>query len=490
MSGGERQRLALARGLLRQPALLVLDEVTSALDPENEAKIRDSIARLVGQMTIVILVLKHAFLDIADKVLHMNDGKISPRNRTQSTMIKTCKLNDAILAMLVPNPARDVTEIVAELDAEDWLYVLDRGREHRFLPLLHHGLAQAQALESVPPDVTQNLAEVRRQHTLRALTAQRELLLVHRLLKAADIEHVFLKGAYLAQFAYPHAALRPMRDIDVVVRPTQIARAHQLMIEAGYCPWIEAEGMLEAYVGQDKHLPPLRTPSRKYSIELHVHVDRPGGILAGMDAFAHVTNRQVASETVPFMGLTDLLVHLCVHAVSFHSFNNGPLTIADIGFLLNSGQVNAGEIAARAAELGVTKSVALTLALTESCWGMRRNDLQMAFDPVPQEFVQTARQMCFTSVKQQKNITFFVGVAGQNSRWQSLQLLARKLVPSAQNLALEFGKPRNAVQLGRFHIKRWQRILTERLPALHRGSSTPDFRQDYNRAVALQKWLQ
>lgn len=79
LSGGEKQRLALARGLLRSPSLLVLDEVTSALDWENELKIRDSVARLSGQMTIVILGHSNAFLEIADQVLWMEGGKLADK---------------------------------------------------------------------------------------------------------------------------------------------------------------------------------------------------------------------------------------------------------------------------------------------------------------------------------------------------------------------------------------------------------------------------
>lgn len=77
LSGGEKQRLALARGLLRTPSLLVLDEVTSALDADNERAIRDSLAKLAGQMTIVILGHRNAFLEIADQVLRLENGRLA-----------------------------------------------------------------------------------------------------------------------------------------------------------------------------------------------------------------------------------------------------------------------------------------------------------------------------------------------------------------------------------------------------------------------------
>jgi ATP-binding cassette subfamily C protein len=73
MSGGERQRLALARALLRRPALLILDEATSALDAENERRIRDAIQALHGQMTI--LMITHRLPSVRDAdVVHVVEG--------------------------------------------------------------------------------------------------------------------------------------------------------------------------------------------------------------------------------------------------------------------------------------------------------------------------------------------------------------------------------------------------------------------------------
>jgi ATP-binding cassette subfamily C protein len=73
VSGGERQRIALARALLRKPSLLILDEATSSLDSENEKRIQNAIEKIHGQMTI--LVISHRFSTIrgAD-VIHVIEG--------------------------------------------------------------------------------------------------------------------------------------------------------------------------------------------------------------------------------------------------------------------------------------------------------------------------------------------------------------------------------------------------------------------------------
>jgi len=71
VSGGERQRLALARALLRQPGLLVLDEATSALDAETEQRILRTVRALKGRCTVVFFTHRTAPRAIADQVIEI-----------------------------------------------------------------------------------------------------------------------------------------------------------------------------------------------------------------------------------------------------------------------------------------------------------------------------------------------------------------------------------------------------------------------------------
>ncbi|PWQ92598.1 ABC transporter ATP-binding protein [Leucothrix pacifica] len=80
LSGGERQRIALARALLRKPDLLILDEATSALDHDNEQHIKDSLMRLHGKMTIVLIAHRMTTVASADRLLVVRDGKITIDN--------------------------------------------------------------------------------------------------------------------------------------------------------------------------------------------------------------------------------------------------------------------------------------------------------------------------------------------------------------------------------------------------------------------------
>jgi len=77
LSGGQRQRIALARALVGKPSLLLLDEVTTGLDPATEARIVETIRSLGSSMTIVSISHQKALRDIADHVLVLTDGRLA-----------------------------------------------------------------------------------------------------------------------------------------------------------------------------------------------------------------------------------------------------------------------------------------------------------------------------------------------------------------------------------------------------------------------------
>jgi ABC-type multidrug transport system fused ATPase/permease subunit len=76
LSGGQRQRLALARALIADPAVLLLDDCTSALDAETEATVREALMSLSPGRTCLIVSHKVASLNWADRIIVLEGGKV------------------------------------------------------------------------------------------------------------------------------------------------------------------------------------------------------------------------------------------------------------------------------------------------------------------------------------------------------------------------------------------------------------------------------
>jgi ATP-binding cassette, subfamily B, bacterial len=81
LSGGEKQRLSLARLLLKEPAVVVLDEATSHLDSENEALIQQALAVALAGRTAVVIAHRLSTIAAADQILVLDGGRIVERGR-------------------------------------------------------------------------------------------------------------------------------------------------------------------------------------------------------------------------------------------------------------------------------------------------------------------------------------------------------------------------------------------------------------------------
>ena len=84
MSGGEKQRLMLARMILRDPAILIFDEATSALDIEAEKKLHEIIFRIFGSKTMILISHRHTLMAFADRVVEIRWHGVYEAKKTAS----------------------------------------------------------------------------------------------------------------------------------------------------------------------------------------------------------------------------------------------------------------------------------------------------------------------------------------------------------------------------------------------------------------------
>jgi ATP-binding cassette subfamily C protein len=81
LSGGQRQRISIARAIVTHPDLLILDEATTALDPETERSVCDALRRLTETITIVAISHQPAIKAVADQILEVSGGEVSEVGR-------------------------------------------------------------------------------------------------------------------------------------------------------------------------------------------------------------------------------------------------------------------------------------------------------------------------------------------------------------------------------------------------------------------------
>jgi ATP-binding cassette subfamily B protein len=93
LSGGQRQRISLARALVRRPRLLILDDATSAVDPEVEQRIlaalRDAGPEEGNDSTLVVIAYRKATIALADEVVHLENGRIADRGTHEELLARS-----------------------------------------------------------------------------------------------------------------------------------------------------------------------------------------------------------------------------------------------------------------------------------------------------------------------------------------------------------------------------------------------------------------
>ena len=91
LSGGERQRICIARAMLKNAPVVILDEATAYTDPENEALVQSSVAKLVEGRTLIVIAHRLSTITAADRIFVINGGNVEASG-TQEELLRKCEL--------------------------------------------------------------------------------------------------------------------------------------------------------------------------------------------------------------------------------------------------------------------------------------------------------------------------------------------------------------------------------------------------------------
>ena len=91
LSGGERQRISIARAMLKDAPIVILDEATAYTDPENEAILQNSIAKLVAGKTLIVIAHRLSTVRDSDQIFVVSEGNVQAHG-THEELLGKCPL--------------------------------------------------------------------------------------------------------------------------------------------------------------------------------------------------------------------------------------------------------------------------------------------------------------------------------------------------------------------------------------------------------------
>ncbi|MFF0861831.1 ABC transporter ATP-binding protein [Nonomuraea sp. NPDC003560] len=119
LSGGQRQRIALARAVVRRPRLLILDDATSSVDPQVEAKILHGLRDTAQATTVVVVAYRMATIALADEVVYLDHGRVEDRGTHEELLVRCPGYRNLVTAYEREEAERAAIDLSPAPDAEE-----------------------------------------------------------------------------------------------------------------------------------------------------------------------------------------------------------------------------------------------------------------------------------------------------------------------------------------------------------------------------------
>lgn len=203
----------------------------------------------------------------------------------------------------------------------NWEFISEAARSHNISQLLYHNLKGLSNRSLIPLPVMEDLKNTYHETTARNMYLYAELQTILDAFHRAGLKAIALKGAALAGIVYPDIGLRPMRDIDILVKEDELAAADRVMTELDYSA-ADCLKSLQWYRQNHFHMPPYRHAGKPVVVEIHWHFTGNSRSADIRKWWQRAVDKDLMGHRILVPSAEDMLIHLSVHLFN-HRYRKG-----------------------------------------------------------------------------------------------------------------------------------------------------------------------
>lgn len=407
---------------------------------------------------------------------------------------------ERLLELLSYGPSRhesDTAESARQLASwteGDWSAIVAEAFRHQLGPLLYDRLKTRLPDQVVPTRVASDLKNTYLHSAAAALRRSHFLARALGALNAASVQTIVLKGAYLAENFYRNPALRPMCDVDILVRPEVLGKADVALSSVGF-------NALEFSLSPPDDVNEFHYVDKASNMMLEVHwaLLPPGyPFTVDMDAlWKRAIPAPVAGVDVLALSSEDLVTHLALHT-TIHRFEFGLRPLCDIAEVLSRASVDWDVLEEQTHKNGMSRAVNVPLSLATSLLQAAVPRERMVgpgtANALPEGLWEEAREAVLLNSpgmgqagRPNPGLVLFMG----RPRWRDkLRILIPRVFPSRRMIAALYPVPENSPRVFLYYVRSIWALLERNKAGLgafvpRTGPNLPSHRN----AAALMDWM-
>jgi len=390
------------------------------------------------------------------------------------------------------------TSVLAKWTDSDWNCLVRQSIKRGVAPYLYHRLKIMQPAADITADAGRRLKDIYLHSASRNIRLYHDLGKVLHVLLEDHIPVLVLKGAHLAELVYGNIALRPMVDVDLMVRREDLARTAQGLEKLNYSP--RHPFRVESHAHVRRHLPGF-TRTGAVPIEIHhaiVHHADPFQISTD-DLWRRAKPARIAGIEVLVLSQEDLLLNLCLHVAYQHRFLFCLRGLCDVIETLRSmkNPADAENLVKRAMEWKAGRCAFFTLSLAGELLGGNTTEAFLkSFEPyaMDSESLAWAKEQIFAEPDHGESVPHNLvrawKIRGLHHR--AAALMKSVFVPRSVMAAL-YPAPPDSMRMYLFYLVRirdvFRRYGRTAWRLLFHSKEAESGAEHEDRGNALEKWI-